>query len=552
MTSKQTPCQVGECPSGAPRNVPSASTLESTPPQCGVGMKASPKDPLKEATNYRSTGWRKDLEHVLKVYYKHNFTSFKEADWAKLKDKFFGYLLQHQDEWRSIKENHPLQYVPYMEKHFHATTGIRLKGLSDFTGWIKRDSYYHALVAKKGQLHKCPHLAGVEPPRWLQVTPSKSHQVSQRREETPTPSPHTPSQEASMAQGAWSDIPAPMETGGVGDGRSWVDRAEASADDEFRRDRPMKHCQSALRRWEGWPTLPFPLQDNAGRCTSVQQLYQHAGEQPWACHNVATQGLTHQYPDMEPCKARSLGNQVLCMIAEYHLTGLVQGSSSVSPVLPGTLEAAQHGKGPLLELLLAPMTSSLTFAEVVECVLAENWHRVESSLDDLQGHCAQLQGELDDLIEDCKRESLKSSRRRIKKEIDLTRKHLESLSVAIPQRESSLGREQEQPEETTTSDDNSSDHGAEEAEEAEMAITPVANDTPPVSTTTHLPDPPPVEEQTMEVDDGNDGQPLASPVSPREDEILTGGGAVGVEGEMANLTVSSPRGQNGGDEDASI
>ena len=36
-----------------------------------------------------------------------------------------------------------------------------------------------------------------------------------------------------------------------------------------------------------------------------------------------------------------------------------------------------------------------------------------------------------------------------------------------------------------TSDDGSSDHGAEEAEEAEMAITLVADDVPPVSTMTH-------------------------------------------------------------------
>ena len=214
-----------------------------------------------------------------------------------------------------------------MEKHFHAATSIKLKGLGDFMGWIKRGSYYHALVARKGQLHKCPHLAGVELPRWPQVTPSESHQVSQRREETPTPSPRTPSQEASTAQGAWSDVPAPMETGGVGDGQSSVDQAEASADDEFRRDRPTKCRRSASRRQEGQPTLPFPLQDNDGRCASVQQLHQHAGEQPRARHNVAAQGLTHQYPNMEPHEARSLSNQVLCMIAEY------QDSSSISPVL---------------------------------------------------------------------------------------------------------------------------------------------------------------------------------------------------------------------------
>ena len=156
---------------------------------------------------------------------------------------------------------------------------------------------------------------------------------------------------------------------------------------------------------------------------------------------------------MEPHEAKSLSNQVLCMIAEYHLTGLAQGSSSISPVLLEvaqdllppiedylagdkfqglrdvrvvgraktlritswlyhldmatdgdetaslSLEATQHGMGPLLELLLAPMTSSLMFAQVVQCVLAENRHRVESSLDDLQEHHTQLRGELDDLTE---------------------------------------------------------------------------------------------------------------------------------------------------------
>ena len=143
-----------------------------------------------------------------------------------------------------------------------------------------------------------------------------------------------PSKEASVARGACFDIPASMETGGAGDGRSWADWAEASADDKLRRDRPAKHRRSGSRRREGRPTLPFLLQDNDGRCASVWQLYQHAGEQPRACHNAAALGVTHQYPDMKPHEARSLSNQVLCMIAEYHLTGLAQGSSSISPVLP--------------------------------------------------------------------------------------------------------------------------------------------------------------------------------------------------------------------------
>ena len=155
-----------------------------------------------------------------------------------------------------------------------------------------------------------------------------------------------------------------------------------------------------------------------------------------------TLGITHLHLEVEPREARSLSNQVLCMIAEYLLTGSAQGTSSPSLVLlevvrdllppvenyivdgvfqgmrdvrvveraktlriatwlhcldmaaegDGTasqsLEVTWHGRGPLLDLLLAPMMSSLTFTEVVECVLAKNRHRVESSLDNLQGYCA--------------------------------------------------------------------------------------------------------------------------------------------------------------------
>ena len=78
--------------------------------------------------------------------------------------------------------------------------------------------------------------------------------------------------------------------------------------------------------------------------------------------------------------------------------------------------------------------------------------------------------------------------------------------------------------------------------EGAMAITPVTNDTPQVSVAPESRTSPPGEEQTctMEVDDGDEYQPPASPVSPRKDDLLTGGTVVGVEGEMANPTVSSP------------
>ena len=45
-------------------------------------------------------------------------------------------------------------------------------------------------------------------------------------------------------------------------------------------------------------------------------------------------GITHLHPEVLPHDVRSLGNQVLCMILEYHLGSHTQGSLSLSPVLP--------------------------------------------------------------------------------------------------------------------------------------------------------------------------------------------------------------------------
>ena len=560
MTGKQMPHQESGHPSGAAHEAPTDSTLGSTSCQCGSSMRA-PKDPLKHVAHYRSQGWRKDLDLIFKAYYKYNFSSFKESEWSKLRDKVLDHLLPHQDEWRSIKKNDPLQYMPYMEEQFYAATIIRLKGLAKCTLWIKRGSYYHSLVAQKGQLHKCPHLVGIELPRGPQITPSESCQTFQKKAKAPVASSSVPVMEASAPQGATSDVPVPMETGRAGDSQSWAEQTEA--EDDFKRCRPAKCPWLQSRRQEDRPTLPFLLQDEEGRCTSTQELYRHLGQQPPARHNLATMGITHLHPEVLPHEARSLGNQVLCMIAEYHLTSNAQGLSSLSPVLPEaardllpliedyvgggafhgtrdvrdverakilqiatwlhrldvaaegdeTLEAARHRKGPLLDLLLAPMTGSLTFAEVVDHVLDENWCREESLLAELHGHCTWIRGELDNLTEACQEESDMSVWRRIKREIDLRWKDIENLRVAISHHQSNL--RQGQPEDIATHDDDTSDHGAGEAAKAEMAIAPETNDTSSVSAMTQSSYPPPAKGQAhvMEVDDEDGNPPLASPIS---------------------------------------
>ena len=426
--------------------------------------------------------------------------------------------------------------------------------------WIKQGRYYHGVVAQQGHLDKCPHLAGAPVPTQPQITPSESRQESRKQADTQTTSSSEPNVGAMAAPVAEtlvveapvtetpapSDTPAPMETGRAGNGQSWAKCIKAGTDEGFQRDRPAKRPRSQSRRHKPRPPLPFPLQDSEGRLASILQLYEHVAEQPVTHHNVTGRGIMHLHPEMLPQKARHHGNQVTCMIAEYHLTSSARGPSSLSPIIPEeaaallptlknyvpgiafegtrdvrvmdhartlwvavwlhwldmavegegmaseTLEASPHCQGPLLESFLTLRMSNLTFQEVVDCILNENRHASEQLLHYLRAcrphdrevldELTRAHGELD--------KSNKSSRRNIKKEIDQRYKSLETLREHISYYESQLGQD---PSEGVTSDDDGLfGHGA----QAEMAPALGVDDAPSESATTPVSDSPPAEGQT--------------------------------------------------------
>ena len=153
-----------------------------------------------------------------------------------------------------------------------------------------------------------------------------------------------------------------------------------------------------------------------------------------------------------PRDARHLGNQVVCMIAEYHLMSSARVLSTLSPVLPEaakpllpalktyvpnisfegtqdmrvldhakalrvavwlhrldmstrgdevaleTLDASRHCLECLLESFLVPATHGLSFREVVACCLYENRCDVQHRLNDLVTHRNRVHEELDGLV----------------------------------------------------------------------------------------------------------------------------------------------------------
>ena len=103
-----------------------------------------------------------------------------------------------------------------------------------------------------------------------------------------------------------------------------------------------------------------------------------------------------------------------------------------------SLDATRHGRGPLLGFLLAPQASSLMSEEVIHWVLAENWYKVESSLDNVQELWAQLQRELNDLSRAHKDEPEKSCQKKMKRDMEQRRRDLKGLNATISQYKSSL------------------------------------------------------------------------------------------------------------------
>ena len=137
---------------------------ERTQPQLGGRPRSTLCDPARLAANFHSSRWRKDLEHILWVYYRFSVASFMEAEWARVKEQFFDHFIQHKGEALALKEARPMAFMAYIQDLFYHATGLHLDGLVSFTNWIKQGSYYHGIVAQQGCLHECLHLMGAHCP----------------------------------------------------------------------------------------------------------------------------------------------------------------------------------------------------------------------------------------------------------------------------------------------------------------------------------------------------------------------------------------------------
>ena len=172
----------------------------------------------------------------------------------------------------------------------------------------------------------------------------------------------------------------------------------------------------------------------------------------------------------------------------------------------------------------------------------ENCRDMEVSLRDLHEERDLLQNEIELLARARDSEQRREAKKTLKKRLDTSRRNLHSNQERISRLEEllGLGQSQEPPtgqgrldviiEETT-------EMTVATADEAESGATPPGGPTRDATT------PERETEQDMETEGPG------SPVTPNEDDLLTGAGAADVEMGIASLHIDSP-GKPGGDGDA--
>ena len=225
----------------------------------------------------------------------------------------------HKDrEWLDIKELTPLQYMPYVARIFQETTGHHLKGLNQHTRWIRAQSYYHWRVAELNQLRHCPHLRGLPIPLGSMEHPSALPQP---------PKPNRSGQSTSVSSGE----PSPM-VGKAGDGPSWHDLVtHEEAREKANKRKRTDPGQPA-------PGPPFSLGSEMDRKEVMGAIYEHMVGQELPQRNITVWAISAFYPNFTPTAVTKVANQVLCMIAKYHLACTTWGSMTTIPIVPEAVE----------------------------------------------------------------------------------------------------------------------------------------------------------------------------------------------------------------------
>ena len=263
--------------------------------------------------------------------------------------------------------------MPYVAKLFREVTGRDLSGLSHFTGWIGIGGYYHWRVVQHCLAHQVPHLAEQPAPRTPDARPSgKPLPPNPPPTETPPagasgqqqgrsqPAPSGDQREPTLSQGrqpatsGQSRMTAAPKQGGKASapcqggepaptgkskpsvalgGPSNHPPGQGGVDDGAGTD----WYQMYMRETQEWvsepPAPPYPVGTAEERREAVGHIYDRVARKEPPKNNIISRALRAYYTRVNPQTLSTWACQILCMIAEYHMACVTQGSAVTSLLL---------------------------------------------------------------------------------------------------------------------------------------------------------------------------------------------------------------------------
>ena len=333
-------------------------------------QRTDPTDSLMEwMANYVPSGWKRDLTHFIGSCWEVQIGSLERNEWRVAITKFLGVMAKKKNhEWTDIKELMPLQFMPYVAKLFREVTGQDLPGLGHFTRWIGLGGYYHWRVVQQGLIHLVPHLAGQPMPREPDTCPS-GKPLPKKPAQTETPSTGASGKwldRTQPAPGGSGQAPAPNQSGRPptsGQSRKSSTPRQSGGPASTGRSKtqtasggPSNHplgrggagdgtgtdwYQMYMHETQGGisepPAPPYPVGMAEVRKEAIGHIYDRvAGKEP-PTRNIASRALQAYYTRVDPQTLSTWACQILCMIAEYHMACMTQGSAVTSSILPRQL-----------------------------------------------------------------------------------------------------------------------------------------------------------------------------------------------------------------------
>ena len=313
----------------------------------------------------KSEGWKADYATFFWYYLRGHYPHIPLAQLRAIYEPVLRYLGTHWEFWAVLKEEDPLQLMPYLASVFERKTTLTLPTLANYKKWIKVGSFYHAAILLHEELNHTPHLATAQAPNMNQRSPNEDALISHRQEYKAALQQADVSL-ATLAKAQMNfltslaickkdtrevkalSLPEPLQ---VRQPQSRAGDATLGATSDALP--PPPNCASTTSKRQkrqatgeadcpGRSLNPFPLQADGDQRAMVEVLLNMAAGITHATSEEVARYFQTKYPRISPADARRGANQLLVTISEYQLMCALHDPSGVSPMVSSQIEQELH------------------------------------------------------------------------------------------------------------------------------------------------------------------------------------------------------------------